>query len=319
MLNLVTGVAGFIGSHLAQNLLREGQNVIGIDSFSSYYSKSRKLANLAPLTTNDSFRFVEADISQVDLSSILEGVDYVFHLAAQAGVRPSWGESFDTYVNNNIIATQRLLEAVKRKSSLQKFIFASSSSIYGDSERLPTPESTIPSPLSPYGATKLAVESMCHVYYKNFGVPTVGLRYFTVYGPRQRPDMAFNAFIRGIIEGSPIEIYGDGNQSRDFTFVEDTVRATILAINGKPGSVFNVGTGMPNSINDVIQTIETIIGKNASTIFRGKALGDATKTCADVSKIKSELGFHAETPLKEGLRKQIAWQKTALEQILVRS
>lgn len=316
-MNLVTGVAGFIGSHLAQNLLREGHEVVGIDSFTSYYSKTAKLSNLEALNESDGFRFVEADISRTDLFPLLEGVDYVFHLAGQPGVRPSWGESFYSYVSDNILATQRLLEAAK-KSSLRRFVFASSSSIYGDSERLPTPESSIPYPLSPYGATKLAVESMAHVYHKNFGVPTVGLRYFTVYGPRQRPDMAFNIFIRRISEGLPLEIYGDGTQSRDFTFVEDTVRATILSAQGRAGGVYNVGTGVPTPLNDVIHEMENIVGRKAKAIYRERALGDVTNTCADVSRIRSEVGFSARVKLKEGLKEQIDWQENGLERIVAR-
>lgn len=304
---LVTGVAGFIGSQLAEDLFERGHTVIGVDCFTSYYSKSAKLQNLSKLIPKDGFTFIEADIAKANLSPMLEGVDYVFHLAGQPGVRPSWGESFSHYVNDNMVATQRLLE-VSKKKKLKKFIFASSSSIYGDSERLPTPETITPNPVSPYGASKLFTESICHVYHRNFGLPTVGLRYFTVYGPKQRPDMAFNIFARKISEGLPLEIYGDGMQSRDFTYVKDTIGATILCMEGKPGSIFNVGTGIPSSIIDVISIIESIIGEKANTVYQERALGDVMRTCADISKIESELGYHPTVKLNEGLQEQITWQ-----------
>ncbi len=304
---LVTGVAGFIGSQLAEELLERGHSVIGVDCLTSYYGKSAKLQNLSKLIPEDGFTFIETDIAKADLSLMLEGVDYVFHLAGQPGVRPSWGESFSHYVDDNMVATQRLLEAAKKKK-LKRFIFASSSSIYGDSERLPTPETITPNPVSPYGASKLFTESICHVYYRNFGLPTVGLRYFTVYGPRQRPDMAFNIFVRKISNGLPMEIYGDGMQSRDFTYVKDTVSATILSMEGKPGSIFNVGTGIPSSIIDVISIIESMVGRKANTVYRERALGDVIRTCADISKIESELGYRPSVRLNEGLQEQITWQ-----------
>src|SRR6266550_652055 len=230
---LVTGAAGFIGSHLSEALVEQGDSVLGIDCFTNYYPKRIKVQNLRRLRGMKNFRFVEADLSSARLSPILRGVETVFHLAAQPGVRASWGKSFSYYVRDNIVATQRLLEAVKG-SPVEKFVYASSSSIYGDSERLPTPEDSMPRPVSPYGATKLAGESLCNVYFRNHSVPVVSLRYFTVYGPRQRPDMAFSVFISRIARGLELVVYGDGEQRRDFTFVADTAAATILASKSNP-------------------------------------------------------------------------------------
>src|SRR3990172_3831340 len=239
---LVTGVAGFVGSHLAERLIRDGHFVIGVDCFSDYYPRWMKENNLAQLRRDARFHFIEADLLELDLAALLRGesssirqramgdnarwdagdghVDYVFHLAAQAGVRESWGRNFDIYVRSNILTTQRLLEAAK-ELPLMKLVYASSSSVYGDAEAFPTSEDVTPHPVSPYGVTKLAGEHLCLLYWRNYGVPAVGLRYFTVYGPRQRPDMAFHRFIRAILEGMEIPVYGDGEQTRDFTYVDD--------------------------------------------------------------------------------------------------
>ena len=254
------------------------------------------------------FKLVEADLSTANLSPLLRDVEYVFHLAAQPGVRASWGTSFSHYVNDNVVATQRLLEAAKQKPAIRKFVYSSSSSIYGDAESFPTPERAAPKPVSPYGATKLAGENLCHVYFRNYSVPVVALRYFTVYGPRQRPDMAFSIFISKIARGEEIAVYGDGEQMRDFTFVGDTVAATVLASKAKPGSVYNVGAGKTTSLNKVISTIESILGKKAKTKHSRNALGDVRDTSADISRIKSDLGYKPVTALTDGLRKQVAAQ-----------
>jgi nucleoside-diphosphate-sugar epimerase len=226
---LVTGVAGFIGSHLAERLLQEGYEVVGIDCFTDYYAREAKKANLAGLSGQPHFHFAEMDLCSADLHCALEGVDCVFHHAAQPGVRASWGETFRIYVEDNVLASQRLLEACKG-SAVRRFIYASSSSVYGDAKDLPVTEDSPTRPVSPYGVTKLAGEHLCYLYRTSFGVPTVALRYFTVYGPRQRPDMAFNRFIAAICHGQPIQVYGDGEQSRDFTFVADAVQANLLAL-----------------------------------------------------------------------------------------
>jgi nucleoside-diphosphate-sugar epimerase len=305
---LVTGCAGFIGSHLSEALASKGHSVLGIDCFTDYYARRIKVSNLVKLRKMGNFRMVEADLSTAKLSSLLRGVEYVFHLAAQPGVRASWGASFSHYVNDNIVATQRLLEATKQIPTVRRFVYASSSSIYGDAETLPTTELATPMPVSPYGATKLACEHLCHVYFRNYSVPTVALRYFTVYGPRQRPDMAFNIFITRIARGEQISVYGDGEQSRDFTFVGDTVAGTILATQAKPGSVYNVGAGNSTSLNQVISTIESIVGKKARIRRVPDALGDVKDTAADITRIKADLGYRPITSLVDGLKKQVAAQ-----------
>ena len=212
----MTGAAGFIGSHLSEYLKRKGSKVVGIDNFMDYYPRFIKESNIADLRREENFEFIEASLLEVNLEKLLEGIDGVFHQSAQAGVRASWGENFKIYTDNNILATQKLLEAC-RQSRVKKFVYASSSSVYGDTKDLPMRESSLPCPVSPYGVSKLAAEHLCWLYYKNFGVPAVSLRYFTVYGARQRPDMAFHRFFRWALESKPLEVYGDGRQSRDFT------------------------------------------------------------------------------------------------------
>ena len=304
---LVTGAAGFIGSHLSEALVEGGNSVLGIDCFTDYYPKRAKVANLSKLRKMKGFRLVEMDLSSGKIPPLLNDVEYVFHLAAQPGVRASWGTSFSHYVKDNVVATQRLLEALKGVP-IKKMIYASSSSIYGDSERFPTPEETTPRPVSPYGATKLDGESLCHVYLRNHSIPVVVLRYFTVYGPRQRPDMAFHTFISRIARGQGIAVYGDGEQRRDFTFVGDTVAATVLASEAKPGSVYNVGGGSSTSLNQVILTIESILRKKARIKRLPSALGDVKDTSADIARIRADLSYEPVTPLTAGLRMQVAAQ-----------
>jgi nucleoside-diphosphate-sugar epimerase len=300
----VTGAAGFIGSHLSEALVEQGNSVLGVDCFTDYYPRRTKVGNLSRLRKMSGFRLVETDLSSARISALLRDMDCVFHLAAQPGVRASWGTSFSHYVKDNIVATQRLLEALKG-TKIKKMVYSSSSSVYGDSERLPTPEETTPIPVSPYGATKLTAEHLCHVYFRNYGVPTVRLRYFTVYGPRQRPDMAFTKFISGISAGKEIEVYGDGDQRRDFTFVKDIVAGSILAADAEPGSTYNVGAGKTTALNDVIATMESLIGKKAKIKSRGTALGDVRNTSADITAISRDLGFRPTTSLAEGLRQQV--------------
>jgi nucleoside-diphosphate-sugar epimerase len=300
---LVTGVAGFIGSHLAEALIEDGHSVVGVDCFTDYYSKSRKLSNIRALRKQEQFKFLQLDLSRSNIGRLQEP-DVVFHLAAQPGVRASWGASFAYYVRDNISATQRLLEVAK-SWGVKKFIYASSSSVYGDSERLPTSEDAMPRPVSPYGTTKLAAEHLCHVYHRSFGVPTVVLRYFTVYGPRQRPDMAFSKFIDRIRRGRPVELFGDGRQERDFTFVGDTVRGTLLAIAAPAGETYNVGTGRPVQLLQVVSLLESIMMRKANVKVVESARGDVAKTCADISKLKASVGYRPLTRLEDGLKLQV--------------
>jgi len=304
---LVSGAAGFIGSHLSEYLIAKGCEVTGIDSFMDYYPKSIKEANIATLKKDQKFEFVEASLLDTDLAELLKGVEVVFHQAAQAGVRASWGENFKVYSDNNILATQMLLEACT-SNPVKKFIYASSSSVYGDTQDLPMKESSLPRPVSPYGVSKLAAEHLCWLYFRNFGVPTVSLRYFTVFGARQRPDMAFHRFFRWAIESKPIAVYGDGEQSRDFTHVNDIVEANWLASeNGLPGEVFNIGGGSRISLNDVIPIIQDIVGREIEVRYEGTQKGDVRHTSADMTKARQKLGYEPKTPIEEGLRDEYAW------------
>lgn len=304
---VVTGVAGFIGSHLAEKLIERGYEVLGIDSFSDYYSRRIKISNLVALRKRAGFRLIEGDLVKLDLRRAIRRAEYVFHLAAQPGVRASWGSKFGSYLNDNVLSTQRLLERV-RNNKVKKFIYASSSSIYGDSESSPTHELALPQPKSPYGMTKLAGENLCRLYQKNLNVPVVILRYFTVYGPRQRPDMAFHRFIRQISGGHAISVYGDGSQYRDYTFVHDTVSATVLAMQAPVGRTYNVGSGRTFSLKTSIGIIGSLIGKEPKIHYLPREPGDVVRTFADTSAIQTELGYGVRTALKEGLRQQIAWQ-----------
>jgi UDP-glucuronate 4-epimerase len=305
---LVTGVAGFVGSTLASELIRQGHHVIGVDSFTDYYNTDIKRRNLESIGT-ENFRFLEEDLNTLDFSEVLEDVDYVFHQAGQPGVRKSWGIEFAEYTSANVMATQRLLEAAKNCSTLRRFVYASSSSIYGNAESYPTSELATPQPMSPYGVTKLAAEHLCTLYAENFGVPTVSLRYFTVYGPRQRTDMAFTRFVRAAITDGQIDIYGDGNQVRDFTYVDDIVRANIAAaeVDSKPGSVFNVAGGTSVSVNEVLSLLEELHGKALRIRYTDKVAGDVFRTGADTSFIEDQLGWKAQVSLREGLRRQLEW------------
>ena len=304
---LVTGCAGFIGSHLAEKLVELGFETVGIDCFTDYYPKSVKEANLTNLLENKLFTFIEANLLNVNLIDLLDGVDYVFHEAAQAGVRNSWGKDFQIYTENNVLATQRLLEVAK-EVNLQKFVYASSSSVYGDAETYPTSEEITPKPISPYGVTKLAGEHLCLLYWKNFGVPVVALRYFSVYGPRQRPDMAFSKFITAMLEGREITIYGDGQQTRDFTFVSDVVDANLLAMKADVvGEVFNIGGGARVTVNEVIKMLEEIIGNHALVKHIEKQKGDVRHTSADIRKAQEKLGYQPSVAIQQGLELQTKW------------
>ncbi len=306
---LVTGCAGFIGSKLAEELISESYEVVGIDCFSDYYSKKIKEKNMEKLMRSDVFHFVEADITQTNLAELLNGVDYIFHQASQAGVRASWGKNFKVYTDNNILATQMLLEAAK-DADIKRFVYASSSSLYGDTLSLPMKETDTPKPISPYGVSKLAGEHLCYLYWKNFGVRTISLRYFTVYGIRQRPDMAFHRFINAMLHGGKITIYGDGKQTRDFTYISDIVEANMLAVDSDvEGEVFNIGGGSRISLIETIHILERITGKKAKIEYIEKQKGDVRDTYADVSKAKEILGYSPKVKIEEGLKKEVEWLK----------
>jgi nucleoside-diphosphate-sugar epimerase len=309
-INIVTGAAGFIGSHLAETLLKQGQTVIGIDEFNDYYEPALKHKNVAHLLTSPNFKLIDANIQYLDWDRLLANVDVVYHQAAQAGVRASWGQGFRAYTERNINATQVLLEAAKNAKKLKRLVFASTSSVYGDAETLPTNESIAPRPVSPYGITKLAAERLGGLYYKNFGVPFVGLRYFTVYGPRQRPDMAFHKFFKAVLENKPIPIYGDGQQTRDFTFISDAVAANLAAAIAPEevvGEIFNIGGGSRVLLTEVLDVMEEIVGKSIQRDYIEKAMGDARHTAADISKAQTILSWKPKVSLKEGLMQEWQW------------
>ncbi len=304
---LVTGAAGFIGSHLSAALLDSGASVTGIDSFTDYYSRAIKEANLGTVKGRPGFNFVEAALQDVDLTALLTGVTHVFHLAGQAGVRKSWGGDFDVYIRDNIQATQRLLEAVARMP-IQKYVYSSSSSVYGNHVPLPMREDTYLQPLSPYGVTKLAGEHLGNLYCANHGVPAVSLRYFTVYGPRQRPDMAFQRFLTAARDGTPITMYGDGEQTRDFTFVADIVAANMAAaVQGRPGSVYNIGGGSRVTLNHVLDLIRNVTGKTIEVRREPEQKGDMRHTYADTSAARRDLEFSPRVTLENGLDQQYRW------------
>ena len=307
---LVTGTAGFIGSHLSEALLARGAQVVGLDCFTDYYPREIKERNLAVNATTPGFEFVESPIQSADLETLLDGVTHVFHLAAQAGVRKSWGKDFQTYTENNVDASQRLLEACVGRP-IEKFVYASSSSLYGDAVSIPVVEDALPRPMSPYGVTKLAAEQLCHLYWANHGVRTTSVRYFTVYGPRQRPDMAFNRFIRAAIARQPITLYGDGDQTRDFTFVTDAVAATIAAgERGVPGRAYNIGGGSRVSVNRVLEIIEGLVGHPLNVAREAVQKGDVRDTYADTSLARAELGFAPQVSLEQGLEAEYRWLST---------
>jgi nucleoside-diphosphate-sugar epimerase len=305
---LVTGAAGFIGSRIAKRALAEGHEVLGIDALTDYYDPQIKRANVAPLVESG-LDLRQIDILDADLDSLMDGVEVVFHQAGQPGVRSSWGSEFGIYLSANIAATQRLLETATRSESLRSLVYASSSSVYGDAEAYPTKEADRPQPVSPYGVSKLAAEHLCTLYARNFGVPTVSLRYFTVYGPGQRPDMAFTRFCRSAVTGTPITLFGDGTQVRDFTFVDDIVDANFKAGFGSApaGSVFNVAGGSNVSVNEVIDTLSEMAGRPLEVSRSEAVKGDVRRTSGSTDSIQAELGWEPTVVLRDGLREQFEW------------
>jgi nucleoside-diphosphate-sugar epimerase len=310
---VVTGAAGFIGSHLTERLLAAGHEVVGIDCFSDYYERTRKEQNLEAARDHANFHFEEVDLVDADLPPLLDGAAVVYHLAGQPGVRPSWGSQFDGYVRDNIIATQRLLEGLKG-TQIKRLVFAGSSSVYGDAEMFPTKESALPRPVSPYGVTKLAAEHLTHLYTRNFGVPVVSVRYFTVYGPRQRPDMAFSRFMQALSAGQDIEVFGDGEQTREFTYVSDAVEGTIKASTADVlGQVFNLGGGSRVTVNHVLATLEEISGIKVRRQNLPAAPGDPRHTGASINLARERLGWEPRVSLREGLDKQWRWFREMTE------
>jgi nucleoside-diphosphate-sugar epimerase len=319
---VVTGCAGFIGSHLTDRLLADGHTVVGIDSFEDYYPRAIKEQNLRGARANAAFTLHEANIlelaveaaqgcPEVDgaqgtaLGTLLRDSACVYHLAAQAGVRASWGSSFEVYTRNNVLATQQLLEACVC-AEVPKVVYASSSSVYGDQDELPLCEDMVPRPRSPYGVTKLAGEHLCGLYYANHGLDTVTLRFFTVYGPRQRPDMAFHKFIRAMLDGSEIDIYGDGAQTHDFTYVDDIVEGLVLAQKAPPGAVMNLGGGNRVSLNEAIATLGEVTGVRPRVARQPVEAGDVRDTWADVSRAVDLIGYAPVAHLNVGLAREIA-------------
>lgn len=303
---LVTGCAGFIGSSLSLELLKRGYEVIGVDSFTENYTKWIKNRNMDRLVQYPQFSYVQGSLLSMDLSFLLKNVSYIFHQAAMPGVRSSWGKDFNKYVDYNILATQKLLEAAKH-SFIEKMIYASSSSIYGRTYGK-TVENQLPAPFSPYGVTKLAGEHLCSLYHANYEVPTVALRYFTVYGPGQRPDMAFHKFIRNMLAQKEITIYGDGEQTRDYTYIADAVTANLLAMDkGRPGEAYNIGGSSRVKLLDAITIIAEIMNIEPKLRFVQAQPGDPKHTWADITKAQNELGYNPAYPLEEGLKKQVAY------------
>lgn len=304
---IVTGAAGFIGSHLCELLLSQGDEVVGIDSFTDYYDPGRKEINLLGALQYDGFRLHRDDLLRAPLRDLLDGADAVFHLAGQPGVRPSWGADFATYVSRNVLATQVLLEAA-RKADLTKLVYASSSSVYGNAECYPATEALRPQPISPYGVTKLAAEHLCELYRVGFGVPSVSLRLFTVYGPRQRPDMAFAKLVTSALRGGVFELYGTGEQTRDFTYVGDVVRAMRSAANSEFTGVANIGGGSRVSMNQVLNLVTELAGPPVLRRMPAQR-GDVRDTAADTRTASRGFGYQPTVKVREGLASMIAAQR----------
>jgi nucleoside-diphosphate-sugar epimerase len=305
---LVTGCAGFIGSNLVDELLSNGDEVVGIDCFNDNYGRAEKLRNLEHARSWDRFDFVPVDLSRGAVHDLVADCDVVFHLAAEPGVRSSWGQRFESYVRNNVMATQHLLEAARSQPE-RRFVYASSSSVYGQAERFPTPEDVVPQPQSPYGTTKLAAEHLCSLYRSNFGVDAVSLRLFSVFGPRQRPDMAFSSFFAAVVSGEPASVLGDGRQTRDFTYVGDVVRALRMTaeIDAPAERIFNIGGGARTSLAETIRIIEELAGAPMRSRLLPRVEGDVRDTAADTTRARELLGFEPATSLRQGLEAQYEW------------
>jgi nucleoside-diphosphate-sugar epimerase len=306
---LVTGAAGFVGSHLSRRLLDGGCRVIGVDCFTDYYDRNIKEGNIADLLKQDGFTLIRGDVSEIEDSWFGdEHIQWIFHQAAQAGVRASWGAEFAHYTHHNVLGTQRLLEWARHVKP-ERLVYASSSSVYGAVTKLPMHEEDLPRPMSPYGVTKLAAEHLCNLYHQNFAVPAVSLRYFTVYGPGQRPDMAFHRFIRAILAGQEIVVYGSGEQTRDFTYIDDIVAANLAAAstNGAAGRIYNIGGGSRISVNGVLEILRHLTGCQVKIRYEEVQAGDPPHTYADTARAQSELGFKPQVTLNDGLDYMVKW------------
>jgi nucleoside-diphosphate-sugar epimerase len=306
---LITGAAGFIGSHLTEACLERGWKVTAIDSLTTYYSPTDKVRNAERFSRHSDCLYLEQDLLDVDLDLLVRDVQVVFHLAGQAGVRASWGQGFDAYTQLNVTALQRVLEAARGARELTKFVFASSSSVYGDAETLPTSEDQILRPISPYGATKALGEHLCYLYYRAFGLPTVALRFFSVYGPRQRPDMGFHRLIEAGLSGSSFPLYGDGEQTRDFTYVDDIVDGTLASVgDAEPGSVLNLGGGARISMNEVIDLVRAEFSDlKIERLDTGR--GDARDTGADIGRAREMIDFDPKITVPDGIKNQMEWHR----------
>ena len=304
---MITGVAGFIGSHLAEKLLELGHEVVGVDKFLDNYARDFKNVNLSQFVNHRSFKFINDDLVNLDLRQLLIQTDYIFHLAAQPGVRSSWGAEFSHYSHNNILATQILLEACKQVK-VRKFVYASSSSVYGDTDDLPMRESGGTRPVSPYGVSKLAAEHLCYLYWKGFGIPTVSLRFFTVYGPRQRPDMFFHILMHHLLLDEEIPMYDDGEQSRDFTYCSDIVDGlTAAAFYSGSGDVFNLGGGGEITLLKAIEMVEKISGRKVKLKRFDRQRGDVRRTRASLDLARKKLGYKPSVSLAAGVTRQWEW------------
>lgn len=315
MKTLVTGAAGFVGSRLSRRLLDDGHDVVGIDVLTPYYARELKEQNLSTLDAPE-FDFRQQDIVDADIDDLLDGIDVVFHQAGQPGVRGSWGREFEVYARNNILATQRLLEGAAKNGALKRFVYASSSSIYGDAEQFPTTERELPRPVSPYGVTKLAAEHLVSLYGTNFGVPTISLRYFTVYGPGQRPDMAFTRFVQSAVSERRIRIFGTGEQIRDFTFVDDIVEANLLAAEATavdPGEVVNISGGSNTSVNEVLRILDGLADHPLDVQYVERAQGDVFRTGGSSDRAKELLGWESRVTIEEGLARQLEWARNTAD------
>jgi nucleoside-diphosphate-sugar epimerase len=302
---LVTGCAGFVGSHLCERLVTAGWSVRGLDALTDYYDPALKRRNLERLARASRFSFTPVDLAADAVEPHVAGADVIFHLAGQPGVRSSFGPDFELYVRRNVLATQRLLEAAATAPP-RAFVYASSSSVYGDAEAFPTTEDVRSRPVSPYGMTKVATEELAATYWRTAGVPTVGMRYFTVYGPRQRPDMAFHRFVEAALDDGELVVLGDGRQIRDFTYVADAVDATIAAaIRGVPGSVYNVGGGTPVPLIDVVDLLGRLVGRELRIVREDRARGDVRRTMADTTRARRELGYRPRWDVEQGLAVQV--------------
>lgn len=306
----VTGACGFIGSTLAERLVAEGWDVVGVDALTPYYDRAQKRQNVAQLTTGRRFTLVEADLLEADLDGILRDADVVFHLAAQPGVRLSWSTDFSTYSDHNIVATQRLLEAAT-SAGVGRFVYASSSSVYGNVATVPTPEDAPKRPFSPYGVTKYAGEMLCRAYGENFGLLTVSLRYFTVYGPRQRPDMAIHRMIESARQQTPFNVFGDGSHVRDFTFVGDVVEANVRAASAtvEPGEVVNVAGGSSTTVRELLELVGEAVGQPVVADWQAQQPGDVHATGGDTSRAARVLGWSPRVTLPEGIAAQVEWHR----------